>query len=329
VEIAVHNLLNHDFALLATTATPLSNLVLRLRSSGQLMKEYGHEGIRVFSSMTLQFALQLSVVSETPPTAELSGDVIKDADVRAQFNRTEHALMIGFLDHYCLLLSYYFEDYHRAAKHAQATDNFPKVAVCHFFVPVNAFFRGLTSLALAHRAAAAAATHRRRERSGHIKNAAKIAKQMKAWTESGNPNCIHMLQLLEAELAAAKSLSSHGGGTTTSRGGDSSEASRARQLYLVAIGSASRNAYLNDKALAHELAFKFHLRCSGPEDHFWAENHYKDALQAYGDWNAHAKARHLADKYGHHFASAAAGAAAGTDGGVSAMLLLPDSADES
>ena len=308
----MHNLLNHDFALLATTATPLSNLVLRLRSSGQLMQEYGHEGIRVFSSMTLQFALQLSVVSDAP-LSELSGDVIKDADVRAQFNRTEHALMIGFLDHYSLLLSYYFEDYDRAVKYAQATDDFPKVAVCHFFVPVNAFFRGLTSLALAHR------SQNRRERSSHLNNASRIAKQMKAWTEAGNPNCIHMLQLLEAELAASKLLLSHDSvPPTTSRGGDSSEASRARQLYLVAIGSASRNAYLNDKALAHELAFKFHLRCSGPEDHFWAENHYKDALQAYGDWNAHNKARQLADRYGHRFA-AASGSAVGD--GTSAMLL--------
>jgi histidine kinase len=70
----------------------------------------------------------------------------------------------------------------------------------------------------------------------------------------------------------------------------------AKRLYDAAIHMASRNGYLNDKALAHERAFLFHLK-HDDEDRFWTTNHYNDAVQAYCDWNAYEKALHLVRKY--------------------------------
>jgi hypothetical protein len=269
--------LNHDFALLATSATPLTNLVDRLRVSGKLMQDFGHEGIHVLSAMTLQFALNLSVTTDNP--SELSGDAIEDTDIAARFNRATNALMFGFLDHYRLLLAFYFEDYDNADRICQSAENLPNVVPSHFFIPINALFRGLTNLAMARRCAG-------RRRLVRMRRSAKITHQMKKWVDNGNVNCIHMLQLLQAEAAAVQNRERE-----------------AKEMYVTAISTAAKNGYLNDKALAHELAFRFHLRCQGPEDPFWAQNHYKDAVQAYCDWNACQKARHLLNTYGHHFSA--------------------------
>lgn len=275
IENAAHCLLNHDFALLATSATPLAKLVDRLRASGKLMQDFGHEGIHVLSAMTLQFVLNLSTTSDNP--TKLSGDAMNDTDVSVRFIREKNPLMFGILDHYRLLLAFYYEDYESAGRICQSAENFASVVPSHFFIPVNALFRGLTALALAHMGTG-------RYRLANMGRAVKTTNQMKKWIGSGNVNCVHMLQLLQAELAAVKNRERD-----------------AKELYMAAISSASKNGYLNDKALAHELAFRFHLRCKGTEDLFWAQNHYKDAVQAYCDWNAYQKARHLVDIYGHRF----------------------------
>ena len=262
----------HGEVLLVTAASPLQTLVPKLRSNASLMREHNQEGIRTFTLLALQFAMKLMGPCSDPHL--LSGDVLREDEARANITAIGNQVALQFLEYYCLQLAYYFEDYVRADRYRRGTKDFAKVAGGHFLVPRTAFFQGLTALALAGQG-----IQRRR----NLAAGSRIARQLRKWTESGNVNCIHTLYLLEAEMAAVRN-----------------RRSEAVRLYWKAVNTASRNGYLNDKALAHERAFLFHLR-TNPGDLFWAQTHFNDAVQAYCDWNAYQKARQLEASYGNRF----------------------------
>jgi hypothetical protein len=232
------------------------------------MHEYKQEGVRNFYILALQFALKLVGPTENP--ASMTGEVVDESEARSNAERIGNMLLLQFLENYCLQLAYYFGEYELADRFSLQTKNFAKVAGGHFLVARNVFFRGLTALALAGQG-----QHRRR----NIRVARLLLLQLKKWYKAGNVNCCHMVHLLQAESAAVRK-----------------HASKAARLYALAIHSSGRNGYLNDKALAHERAFLFFLR--DKKDAFWAQNHYTDAVQAYCDWNAYEKARHLVRCYG-------------------------------
>lgn len=268
----MYNLSQNGEAQLVTAASPLKALVPKMRANTNLMRDYNQEGVRSFQLLALQFALKLIGPASRPSV--LTGAVVDEEEARANAREIGNKVLASFLENYCLQLAYYFEDYELADKYSRATQDFTKVAGGHFMITRNLFFRGLTALALAGEG-----TSRRR----NLSTAAAITRQLDKWSESGNINCIHLVQLLQAEAASVRNS-----------GPD------AIRLYWKAINSASRNGYLNDKALAHERAYLFHLR-TDPGDLFWAQSHYNDAVQAYCDWNAFQKARHLVKRYGSRF----------------------------
>jgi hypothetical protein len=238
------------------------------------MRDLGQEGPRSFEVLMLQFLMKITYPTEDPVT--MNGPWLNEEDFRAKYGSTINT-QIMFLDHYSLQLALYFEDYERAERFARLTDNFAQGSGGHFYVPRNALLRGLTALISARKGGRSRLNMRR---------AAAITKQMKVWSDLGNVNTVHMLHLLQAETAAVRG-----------------KKLQAKNLYMAAISTATKNLYLNDKALAHERAFLFHLEGQSADDQFWAENHFKDAVQAYCDWQAYQKAKHLLDRYGHNFAA--------------------------
>jgi hypothetical protein len=267
----MYNINQNGEAQLVTAATPLNTLIPKMRSNAQLMREYKQEGIRGFYTLALQFALILVGPTENP--TEMTGEIVVESEARANAKRVGNMVLWQFLENYCLQLAYYFGDYELADTFSRRTVDFAKICRGHFLVIRNHFFRGLTALALASKG------HQRRR---NMRIASRILSQLTRWCKAGNVNCVHMVQLLHAETAVLRN-----------------QQARAARYFVQAIHSASRNGYLNDKALAHERAFLFHFS-SDTQDTFWAQNHYTDALQAYCDWNAYEKARHLIRCYGSH-----------------------------
>ena len=90
-------------------------------------------------------------------------------------------------------------------------------------------------------------------------------------------NCVHMVDLLEAERMALIG-----------------RIREAKRLYGVAIALSSRNGFLQDRALAHERAA---ISCLDHKDLYWASHHFEQAHECYESWGANAKAIHLQDKY--------------------------------
>jgi hypothetical protein len=296
IEIAMCNLSHHNYALVATSAVPLKAFITKTLSDNDLMREYGQEGIRTFGLLLTQFALNMAGPVERPTV--MTGEVMIEEDFRTTFASAEYRLLIAWLNHFCLKLAYFFGDYDRAEKFSRITDDFATVTGSHPFASWHAMFSSLTAFAMARKARDPL---RRRMQ---WRRALRFAQQVQNWSDAGNVNCLHLTQLLEAERLSFLKR----------------KEMEAKRMYNAAIASAQKNGYLNDKALAHELAFLFHLRLAaadqrlqpsaprdtpyaskGEDDGFWAQNHYKDAVEAYSDWNAFQKVKQLVDTYEDHF----------------------------
>lgn len=103
--------------------------------------------------------------------------------------------------------------------------------------------------------------------------------KMKLWAQHAPMNYLHKFYLVEAERARVL-------------GQDSA----ARDYYDQAIDLAIANEYLNEEALAYELAGRFYLAKGQTRV---AHQYLRDAYYAYQRWGAAAKVRDLEQRYPH------------------------------
>ena len=99
-------------------------------------------------------------------------------------------------------------------------------------------------------------------------------KIIRSWLRKGNVNVVHTMHLLTAEHAALK-------GNTA----------KAEEQFKLAVSVASKNGFLQDRALAHELAGAYY---ASKGDDYWANYHLDCAERSYLDWGATAKVEELA-----------------------------------
>lgn len=99
-------------------------------------------------------------------------------------------------------------------------------------------------------------------------------KLIQKWVRRGNVNLVHSLHLLEAELAVL----------------DGNASRKAEESYKSAIAIASKNGFLQDQALSHELAS---LYFEGRGDDSRRDHHMEHAIQCYLAWGAMAKVAQL------------------------------------
>lgn len=102
-------------------------------------------------------------------------------------------------------------------------------------------------------------------------------KQMKIWAENCPDNFLHKYLLVEAEKARV-----------------SGNVLEAMEGYDCAIKSAKENEFIQDEALANELAARFWL-ARGQEE--FAQLYLKKAHYGYQQWGANSKVQELAKKY--------------------------------
>ena len=89
------------------------------------------------------------------------------------------------------------------------------------------------------------------------------------WLKKGNPNVVHSLHLLAAERHALEG-----------------NASKAEEGYKAAIAVSSKNGFLQDRALAHNLARAYY---AAKGDDYWTNYHLECAEKSYSDWGARVK----------------------------------------
>ena len=111
----------------------------------------------------------------------------------------------------------------------------------------------------------------------NIANAKGVVKMLKKWADAGNPNIVHFMKLIEAEMAAVLKPKTAG------------------PLYETAIKLASRAGLRHDMAAAHHRAARYFFVVQ--KDDHWGSFHIDKAVQEYSDWGAISLAKHLAKNY--------------------------------
>lgn len=101
------------------------------------------------------------------------------------------------------------------------------------------------------------------------RRATKSMKIVRKWLKNGNVNVVHAMHLLSAELAALKG-----------------EKVNAEEQFKLAISAATKNGFLQDKGLTHELAGRYY---AAQGDISWAKYHLDLAERSFTDWGATAK----------------------------------------
>jgi predicted ATPase/signal transduction histidine kinase/CheY-like chemotaxis protein len=168
-----------------------------------------------------------------------------------------------------LFLCFLFERHEAGLENAQRCYSYLDGVRGTPAVPIFYFYDSLTRLALC------AAGHR--TRGSLLRKVRSNQRKMRKWARHAEMNHLHKYYLVEAERFRVM-------------GADS----RAALCYERAIEHAGKNNYVNEAALAYELAGKFYLS-RGDIDR--ARARMVDAWYSYKKWGATAKVKDLEDKY--------------------------------
>lgn len=238
---------------------PLEN---DLRAYCRQMTEYGQHSSVSSTLPYLQAVLRLMGKDEIVVNLE-DEDVVGENKEALQYTLLIRAM-----------LGYYFGDIALANSMLVRLANLKpnKVAITHY---ASTFFEGLVALALARQ------TRRRKYRA----RARSVIRTMNSWIwEQGSGinkvhsgiNCVHKVLILRAEYL-----------TLLKYKDQKKQEEDVRKLFDEAIAQSRRIGFLQDAALANELAGDFFAR---KNDDYWAGSYATSAYELYVLWGAIAKA---------------------------------------
>jgi predicted ATPase/signal transduction histidine kinase/CheY-like chemotaxis protein len=169
---------------------------------------------------------------------------------------------------YKLYLGYLFQNYQQALENAHLVEKNLKSAVGA--VPISHFYNSLTHLAVYFEVS-------KPEQKQILKKVESNQKKIKKWASSAPMNHLHKFYLVEAEQYRVLGKNA-----------------RAIDYYDRAIALAKENDYINEEALANELAARFYIAWGKEQV---AEVYMTNAYYCYLRWGATAKVRDLEQKY--------------------------------
>ncbi|MBD1898809.1 AAA family ATPase [Trichocoleus sp. DQ-A3] len=169
-----------------------------------------------------------------------------------------------------LLLSYWFENYSEAIENIAIAEKYLDGLVGLPPVPIFHFYDSLVRLAVY-------VERSKSEQQEILVRVQSNQEKMQKWAHHAPMNHLHKFYLVEGERHQVLG-----------------EKVEAIEMYDKAITLAQENEYINEEALAHELAAKFYLSWGKEKI---AQTYMTDAYYAYMRWGALAKVKHLEEKY--------------------------------
>ncbi|MDF5739781.1 MULTISPECIES: trifunctional serine/threonine-protein kinase/ATP-binding protein/sensor histidine kinase [unclassified Nostoc] len=177
---------------------------------------------------------------------------------------------------YCskLILCYLFQDFLQAAANAQELEKCLNAVTGTIIVPLDNFYDSLTALAIYADALPSA-------QKGLLEKVTANQAKMQNWANYAPTNLLHKFYLVEAERHRVLG-----------------QKAEAIEMYDRAIAKATEHEYLNEQAIANELAAKFYLQWG--KDRI-AQDYLLNAHYAYTRWGAKAKVEDLEKRYPQFF----------------------------
>ncbi|MBC2716590.1 MAG: sigma 54-interacting transcriptional regulator [Desulfobacteraceae bacterium] len=222
----------------------------------------------IYFSIFHQAVLNLLEKNEKP--CSLAGGVFDETTMEPMLYNANDTLALFYM-HFCkTLLCYLFETYPEAIKHAGLAEKLAGRVPGNVVVPVCSFYDSLSRLAVYE-------TLTDEEQNQTMARVETSQFKMKKWMEHAPANYAHKFFLVEAEKARVLKQNDD-----------------AVKHYDRAICLARENGYVNEEALANELAAKFWLK---RDRHEFAGIFMQKAYACYSLWGASRKIEHLLEKY--------------------------------
>ncbi|AFY84976.1 trifunctional serine/threonine-protein kinase/ATP-binding protein/sensor histidine kinase [Oscillatoria acuminata] len=171
-----------------------------------------------------------------------------------------------------LMLCYWFENYAEALVNAEEAQNYLDGAIALPVVALFYWYDSLTRIALCDRT-------QEQECKILLKKVATNQKKLKTWADHAPMNYLHKCYLVQAEKDR---ILGH--------------KLQAMDGYDLAIQLATEQEYVQEAALANELAAKFYLGLGKLTP---AKAYMQEAREGYKKWGAMAKVQHLESSYSH------------------------------
>ena len=234
--------------------------------------------------VTIQFNQQITRMNpaiELPVVAALMGETADPAVLEIDFNHFPANYTEGivgqiaqyFINIRKLFAAYLFEnnasllEYINLAEPAWEAMNTPVIYFkvdLYFYIPL-AYLRLYTI------------TESEEEKKQFLEKAGKSINAVKEWAELGPMNFLHKYYLMQAELYRV-----------------TGKPHEAGEYYDMAVEKAFENEYINEAALANELAARFYLEINRPK---LVSVYLLEARNCYRKWGAAAKVKQLEEKY--------------------------------
>jgi signal transduction histidine kinase/ActR/RegA family two-component response regulator len=228
----------------------------------QIFKQLKQQSILMRQSIYFQAILNLKQTSIDNPCV-LNGEVFNEEKMLPVMITEKNTNLLFRFNLNKLILNYLFEHNSQALEYSNLAEKDLNVATGLFLIPIFYFYSSLAILAT---------------KSKHLlKKVAANQKKLHKFADHAPMNFLHKFYLVEAERARVL--------------GNDKE---ARQYYDQAIALAKKYEYINEEALALELAGKFYL-CK--KQNMFAQVCLREAHYAYQKWGAMAKVKHLEQKY--------------------------------
>ncbi len=222
----------------------------------------------IYASIWTQLALNLSGESTE---RQLVGDVFDETKILPVLQKDNNTLLLAMVYLAKTILSYLLKDKEQALANATlAADCKPHIATELPFGQGSFYY----SLALLANYPTAETAEQAAE---YLEKVAANQEQLQFWASHAPSNYQHKYDLVEAERARI-----------------SGEKWRAAELYEKAIAGAKKQEYLQEEALAYELAAEFYL---GEGMEKIAQTYMRDAHYAYQQWGAIVKVKDLEERY--------------------------------
>jgi len=246
----------------------LAKIEQRLPKLNQTIKKIKHETWLHRNEFRWQILLNLKGDNES--TTTITGDICDEKSLLKLYQKNKDYPGICSIHVEKLILCYIFHEYHNAVKNALIAEEYIHIKISLFTSPVFHFYDSLANLALF-------SAPQQNNQKQILKKVAKNQKKMKRWAHHAPMNHLHKWQLVEAEKARVL-------------GKDQ----KAMEFYDLAITGANENEYIQEEALAYELAAKFYL---SKNKTLIAQAYMTEARYRYLKWGALAKVKHLDDTY--------------------------------
>ena len=246
----------------------LENAVLEADKYCDLMQQIKQEVSLVWGNIWRQTVLNLQGEAANPCC--LIGKHFHEVEMLPTLIETNNINGICYVYLAKTLLAYLFGEYESAWEYSQKFEQYEQGAAGLLIVPLRNFYQSLSLLTLCSQVNEA-------QQQLYLQKVAENQSKMQEWAAHAPVNYQHKYNLILAEQARV-----------------TGDRLQAADYYEIAIQGAIANDYIQEAAIANELAAKFYLEWGKERA---AEGYLQQAYYSYARWGAKAKTDDLEKRY--------------------------------